>query len=81
MRKPDFDYLKTKAQMSFAVTNSTTHLLPKSENLLLKTYRPVCVRLSRKPQRLVFSHRCSDNVMRTCMLGLYVCLLGYVKTK
>ena len=72
VRKPDFSYAKTKAQISFAVTAKlisasvfTTRIVrflfflnPKfqASSLLLWLYRPVCVRPGRKPRRPVFLH-------------------------
>ena len=73
VRKPDFAYAKTKAQISFAVTAKLTSafvfatwivqflffLKPKfqSSSLFLKLYVPVWVRPGRKPRRPVFSRR------------------------
>ena len=77
MRKRDFAYAKTKAQISFAVTAKLISafvfatrivlflffLNPKfqASSLLLRLYRPVCVGPGRKPRRPVFSRRGSIN--------------------
>ena len=76
VRKPDFAYAKTKAQISFAVTAKlisafvlATRIVQflfflkskfQSSRLFLKLYRPVCVRPGRKPRRPVFSRRGSN---------------------
>ena len=73
VRKPDFAYAKTKAQISCAVTAQLIsafvfatrivqflfYLNPKFQDssLLLWLYRSVCVRHGRKPRRPVFSRR------------------------
>ena len=73
MRKLDFAYAKTKAQISCAVTAQLisafvfasqivlflVYLNPKCQasSFLLQLYRLVCVGPGRKPQRTVFSRR------------------------
>ena len=73
MRKPDFAYAKTKAQISFAVTvklisafvfatlivQSLFYLNPKfqASSHLLWLYSLVCVGPGQKPRRPVFSQR------------------------
>ena len=76
MRKQDFclwenkgtDQLRSNCEadqpLCFCYTNSTISLLKSeilSSSLLLRLYRPVCVRPGRKPWRTVFSHRSSFN--------------------
>ena len=76
MRKPDFAYAKTKAQISFAVTAKLIsafvfatrivqflfYLNPKfqASSSFLSLYRSVCVGPGRKPRRPVFSRRGSN---------------------
>ena len=72
MRKPDFAYVKTKAQISCTATvqlisafvfhyiDCTIPLLSisiKASSHLLCLYSPVCVGLGRKPRRQVFLQR------------------------
>ena len=96
MRLPSFAYAEPKVQISCAVTAQlisafvfTTQiaqflffLIPKfqASSLLVRLYRPVCVRLVWKPRRWVFSHRSSNVSLYTSLIHKFkhTCLCASV---
>ena len=59
--------------LCFHYTDSTILLNPKfqASSLLLRLYRPICVRTGRKPRRLVFSHRGSSDILTYDIVIIY----------